>query len=705
MDSVENEKSSLLFLITSRLGLDLAVLDNRKLSQMVHSRMDFLKLERISAYTALLQGNEISTKHEWQRLANALTILETYFFRDKSQAALLRNWILPDLLRRYSAQKRLHIWSAACSTGEEPYTIAIILYELLPNIEEWDITIVGTDINSVAIENARSARYRDWSFRGEEEGFRLRYFDKSDNGWVLKNHIRSMVSFRVDNLLPDSSFDYLANDKTVNLIICRNVFIYFDFASIAGVLKRFSHTLSEGGYLMTGHGEIFDHPIENFQVKIFPESVIYQKITEQKDSIEPLHNPFVQSEDSFVKEKIVAMEEKLSVKITKPRAEQELYKKAQDLLGQKDYAAVEILANKLMVLNPRSYQGLYLMAQIYADRGHYPQAINYCKQAVTVEPAAIEPHYLQAFILEQSERPEEAIKEYQAVLSMAQDFIPALLELAAIYDSTNNKKEARNLRYKALTLLKDLPKNSLIKPYKGVQVQDVQRYLKLLLGGTERDGVSSILPVWERRRKHHAVPESIDRRAANRLKQDESITKPSDRENLSSIKDEGAVNNMIAGAQTAFSLGLYADVITQAEPVLKLSPEHYLALFLLAQSYANLGQTEKALDYCRQLRSLHPMQKAPYYLKAHILQEQGNIEAAIAELKRAIYLDAEFIAAYVQLALIYQQLEDKPKMRQMLLTAVEILSRLDDGMFMETFDELTVAELRQQILTMLDSYK
>lgn len=707
MNSIESNEQLLMSLITNHLGLDAEVLDERKLSKVMRSRMGFHKLEKVADYLELLQRNEVSTKLEWQLLANELTILETYFFRDKSQVALLRNWILPDLLRRHSAQKRLHVWSAACSTGEEPYTLAIILSELIPNIGEWDITIVGTDINSEAIENARSAHYRDWSFRGEEEGFRQRYFDKVGNVWVLKQHIRNMVDFRVDNLLSESSFNDSADHKTVNLIVCRNAFIYFDYASIEGVLKRFSRALSEGGYLMTGHGEIFDHAIENFQVKIFPESVIYQNITEQQISAEPRHKSYEQPEVSLIKVKVAALEEKLSAKITKPTEEQLLYKQGQDLLGQKDYEAVEVLVDKLMAINPRSYQGLYLMAQIYADRGHYPQAIDYCKQAITVEPAAIEAHYLLAFILEQSELPLEAIKEYKTVLRMAKDFIPALLELAVIYDSTNNKKEARKLRYRVLILLKDLPNTSVIKPYKDVIVQDVQRYLQRLLGVDAQDDVPSSLPVWERRvhsSPPNKRPKSIRRRTTDKLKQTVDIKKSTNHSKLPSVKEADEINEMIAGAQKSFDSRLYADVITQAEPVLKLNPEDYLTLYLLAQSYANLGQIEKALDYCKQLRTLHPMQKAPYYLMAHIFQEQGNIEAAIAELKRAIYLDSEFIAAYMQLALSYQQRGENPRMHQVLLTVVEILGKLEGEQVIEMFDQLTVAELRQQVLTLLESH-
>jgi chemotaxis protein methyltransferase CheR len=204
-------------LVEQRLGL--ATTPNR--------RADFEDLLRelsggdMEALIAQLRASD-STAPIWQAMVKALAIGETYFFRDRNHFTLLRESILPALIaqRRASGDLALNITCMGCATGEEPYSIAMLLTEMLPDRPNWLVRIVGLDINGQALEMARRGWYRQWSFRMTDESI-YTHFERIENGYQLKPYIRQMVEFRLANLLdglPVPQFD---------LILCRNVLLYF----------------------------------------------------------------------------------------------------------------------------------------------------------------------------------------------------------------------------------------------------------------------------------------------------------------------------------------------------------------------------------------------------------------------------------------------------------------------------------------------
>ena len=138
--------------------------------------MKALKLAAPEDYYLLLQSDSAESRSEWRQLIINLTNSESYFFRDKGQLALLQNRILPELIERNKVQRTLRIWSAGCSTGEEPYTLAMLVDQLLPRQIGWNVFILGTDINENSLAIARRAAYTSWSFRMVDPGLRTRYF-------------------------------------------------------------------------------------------------------------------------------------------------------------------------------------------------------------------------------------------------------------------------------------------------------------------------------------------------------------------------------------------------------------------------------------------------------------------------------------------------------------------------------------------------
>jgi chemotaxis protein methyltransferase CheR len=185
-------------------------------------------------------------------LAARVAIGETHFFRVAPQIAALRDVVLPGLIASRAGQRRLHLWSAGCSSGEEPYTLAILLRELLPATDDWRIRLLATDLSAPALDAARRARYREWSFRETPERIRRRYFEREGDSWVLDDAIRQMVQFAPLNLIAGRFPAPSAEIPAFDLILCRNVTIYFGADTNDRLYRRLADALAPGGWLVLG---------------------------------------------------------------------------------------------------------------------------------------------------------------------------------------------------------------------------------------------------------------------------------------------------------------------------------------------------------------------------------------------------------------------------------------------------------------------
>jgi len=264
-------------IISARTGGRIREEDIEKLRNTLLERMRCLKVASPEAYFHLLEFETANSLTEWETVLPLIVNGETFFFRDKGQWALLEETILPELIARRSAQRSLRLWSAGCSTGEEAYTLAMAVEHLLPSRRSWKVSILGTDINRSAIEYAKQGSYRPWAFRMVKADLRPRYFVEQADTWVLKDHIRTMVTFHVGNLFKDAFPSLTAGLYDMDLILCRNVFLYFEPAAITQVTKKMTAVLTRGGYLMTGHHELCAETVAQWHVRVFPTGLIYQQ--------------------------------------------------------------------------------------------------------------------------------------------------------------------------------------------------------------------------------------------------------------------------------------------------------------------------------------------------------------------------------------------------------------------------------------------
>jgi chemotaxis protein methyltransferase CheR len=246
----------LIQLIEERTGI---ILNERSLEKLLKLLQELSQSQSLAALENDLQDSDLS-ETLWQRIIQVLTVGETYFFRNKNQINALRNKILPPLIqeRRERGFKQLRIWSAGCATGEEPYTVSMLLHELIPDIASWSISILATDINEAYLAFAKIGLYTNRSFRSETDSSILekwfRPVEKAKSYEVLPK-IRQRVIFANLNLKDESYPSYTNFTSNMDIIICRNVTIYFDKANTAAIINRFYNCLNINGWLLVGHSE------------------------------------------------------------------------------------------------------------------------------------------------------------------------------------------------------------------------------------------------------------------------------------------------------------------------------------------------------------------------------------------------------------------------------------------------------------------
>lgn len=480
-------------LIEARTGLLIREQDLKKFHDVVAARIKYYRLASPEDYQRLLRDAN-SSDPEWRKLASLITIRESYFFRDKGQFAVLREQILPELINIRQPERLLKIWSAGCSTGEEPYSLAILMEELLPRQTGWQVHILGTDINSDAIGQARRGIYSPWSFRMCREELKRDYFIIQKDAWEIRERIRNLVKFRYCNLL-EVPEDLHSELQDVDLILCRNVFIYFNKAAISQVLDRFSGLLREGGYLMTGHGELHGHGLvlKTFQTRVYEGSVIYQKIapgTRQTapQASEVMRPPLALSKSAPLTHKPkpkaappktqAAPKVKMAPPVMMPPKTSKTSRLLKDLISQGDYAGAMTLGEIIVKQDPKNFEVLHLLARLYANRGQHDQAASLCQQMLQTQRQAAIPYFMLAHIAEAQGDHEEAKKLFKKVLYLDPGFVAAYLELSGLYARERDRKRAESMRQTAVRLLRGMTPNQMVEPYQEVTAGELVELLE-----------------------------------------------------------------------------------------------------------------------------------------------------------------------------------------------------------------------------------
>jgi len=414
-------------------------------------------------YERLLRDDKL-----WDALIAHLTIGETYFFRHSSQFAMLRQHLLPEIIARRAPIRTLRIWSAGCATGEEPYSVAMLVAEQPELGPDWQTTILATDINPVFLARAQEARYGAWSFRETTDAQRAQFFQAEGQRWQLNPEIRRMVRFARLNLAEDSYPAIATNTCAIDVIICRNVTIYFDEATTQRVINQFYEALTPGGWLIVGHSEPQVRLYHRFEVHNFPDTVVYRKPLQAPLSADPLTSPFSPPAARMAQPGTWAPPPQFGA-----HHQPNLFAPAPwaaTPAGGDSPLRSESPAARLTLLLSRASQS--------ADQGDLAAARTQCQALLESAPLLVAGHFLLGQIEEQAGEIDAALSAYRRTVFLDRQFTMGILGMARCWQRLGDSGEARRCYRNALKQAAALPPAVLMECGDGATAGEVAAYCR-----------------------------------------------------------------------------------------------------------------------------------------------------------------------------------------------------------------------------------
>ncbi len=397
------------------------------------------------------------TRPQLHTVVSHLTIGETYFFRERKTFDALAAHILPEILRsRRGHGQRLRLWSAACSTGEEPYSLAILVQQLLPDWQDWDVTILATDINERFLQKATAGVYGEWSFRESPPGFKEQYFTPTSGGrFAIVPEIRSRVRFAHMNLAQDYFPSPTTGTEAMDVILCRNVLIYFTVSHARKLAQNLHHALADGGWLAVSPSECSQALFSQFVAVNFPGSILYRKGKAEERSPpiwpSPPSDTVAQSTASAFVAPPPSVDE--GVPPTSPPSVED----AQD--------AVEFS----------------LLARESANQGQHAEALAWSERWIAADKIDVAAHYVHAMILQEMGEAGAARNSLQRAVYLQPDFALAHFALGNLARAGARSAEASKHFANALYLLRGSPPNALLPESGGLTAGRMMEIIASLL--------------------------------------------------------------------------------------------------------------------------------------------------------------------------------------------------------------------------------
>ena len=409
-------------------------------------------------------------KETWDILAGYLTIGETYFFRDSGVFKFLKEKMLHDLIySRWHTNKYLRIWSAACCTGEEPYSIAMLIDQLIPNRKGWNISIIATDINEKFLNKAKKGLYTQWSFRNTSEDMRKKYFTHNNSKkYALHPEIKRMVSFFYLNLAEAGYPSYSNNTTELDLICCRNVLMYFSETVREKVVRGLASSLAQNGVLIVSPGEADYAKMAGLSPFRSSETTVFCKIPPKQNTfvLNQTHSDAIksseQSKNTPEEETLEATKaKKTSAPLNKPQFS---YDQALQEFNNGAYNESIKILQCILDHDKHNPKYMLLTARCYANLKQYDTAITWCEQAI--QNNRFEPgyYYLMASILQEQGTNDNAIKALNQALYLDPAFIMAYVAIGMIRRKQGRQQDFQKAINNALYYLKNMEPDTLV-PY------------------------------------------------------------------------------------------------------------------------------------------------------------------------------------------------------------------------------------------------
>lgn len=445
-------------------------------------------------------------------LAYHLTIGETYFFRDSRMFSILENRILPEILQIHAKDKKLRIWCAGCCTGEEPYSIAILLHRMLPDLKDWDIYLLGSDINQEFLDKAVQAQYKKWSFRATPPEIKDRYFTKQNDGnYTIVPAIQKMVKFIYLNLVEDSYPNQKNGTCDMDLILCNNVLIYFSQKQIKKTISQLTSSLRKDGWLSVTAIEAPFVNDDRLTTSNFAGAILFKKeekkelkqeklqtnsqlIKQSRSSLKQAKNddlllqvvlpeflnlsqPIIEfrftgeTKETMPAPALPSAEKMPSKKSSEKKAsiKDGIYEECLKLWQQQQYQM--IIAKLLPLIVPhindltvlkQSLPEILLLVRTYANQGDLNNALYWCTQALQAEKLDPNLHYLHAVVQQAHGNISEALKSLKHTVYLDPNFVAAHYMLGMLEKQQKNFKGASRHFRIVLDLIKNYTPDDII---------------------------------------------------------------------------------------------------------------------------------------------------------------------------------------------------------------------------------------------------
>ncbi len=422
--------------------------------------------QSMNGFIQWLLSSELN-KDQIMILASHLTISETYFWREPQVFSALTDYILPELIKlKERGDRSIRIWSAGCSTGEEPYSIAIALKKTIQKIKDWDITILATDINPKALGKAVSGIYGTWSFRNTPEWLKSRYFyNKEDRQYEIIPEIKQMVTFTCLSLVEMSA---IRSTNTMDIIFCRNVLMYFTSEWVTKISQNFFNSLSEDGWFVVSSSELSSYVFPQFTPVNFPGAILYRKT--KIGAVLPL---------SFKVSEIEELQLLPSEALAKEGLQPIELNSAEDQPVQSiELRADEAQPIKLAYAPSEESDTTKIFAiRLLANQGFLPKALALCNEAIASEKLAPGLYFLQASILQELDKSTEAIASLKKAIYIDPDYIMGHFAMGNLLIRQGNTKNAARYFNNVLDLISRHADDDILPESEGLSVKYIREII------------------------------------------------------------------------------------------------------------------------------------------------------------------------------------------------------------------------------------
>jgi len=449
-------------LIADRLGLDFQQSRQADLERGLRQALGHSPNFSPEKYLAWL-GTLPDESPEWRQLASSLTVGETYFFRDHLCFDALEQQVLPALItdRRSAGIFRLRLWSAGCATGPEPYSLAILLNQLLPDRAVWALTILATDINPVALDSAQRGLYSEWALRETPQSIIDRYFHRrGKDTFELNPAIQQMVTFAPSNLAKDDFPSLMTNTSAMDLIVCRNVLMYFTNEVQRAVIARLRESLATGGWLIVAPAEASTELFRPLVSVNLPGAIFYRNT----------QSPFMASLPSLPPETVVP--ELQSSMCSTDEPDNSIF----------DQSAATVPVEDKIQRRPDRAIDLQSV-RVLADQGHLEQARCLCETVLAQDRLNPEVSLLHAAICQEQGDIHTAIEAIRRTIYLAPDSAAAHFVLGCLLLRQGDRQRGRRSLEAVEALLRSAPPHETVPGSDGLTagrlLETAQTYLEM----------------------------------------------------------------------------------------------------------------------------------------------------------------------------------------------------------------------------------